>query len=66
MWIYISGDFKLSDHSEIKFVNKNELLDYDLAPADIPLAEYIVKNCSTPCGSKAELCCVFIYWQLCD
>lgn len=41
---YISGDFKLSDHSEIKFVNKNELLDYDLAPADIPLAEYIVKN----------------------
>ena len=41
---YISGDFKLSDHSEIKFVNKEELLDYDLAPADIPLAEYVINN----------------------
>ena len=38
---YISGEFKLHDHSEITWVNKNELLKYDLAPADIPLAKYI-------------------------
>lgn len=38
---YISGEFKLHDHSEYKWVNINELLNYDLAPADIPLAKYI-------------------------
>lgn len=41
---YISGEFKLIDHSEIAWVDKNELMDYDLAPADIPLAEYINKR----------------------
>ena len=39
---YISGDFKLHDHSEYKWVSKDELLSYDLAPADIPLAEYVI------------------------
>lgn len=38
---YISGDFKLHDHSEYKWVSKEEIMDYDLAPADIPLANYI-------------------------
>jgi len=38
---YISGEFHLHDHSEYKFVNKEEILKYDLCPADIPLAEYI-------------------------
>ena len=38
---YISGEFKLHDHSEYQWVNINELLNYDLAPADIPLAKYI-------------------------
>lgn len=41
---YISGEFKLHDHSEYKRVNINELLNYDLAPADIPLAKYIANN----------------------
>lgn len=41
---YISGEFKLHDHSEYKWVNINELLNYDLAPADIPLAKYIANN----------------------
>ena len=41
---YISGEFKLHDHSEYKWVNINELLNYDLALADIPLAKYIVNN----------------------
>ena len=40
---YVSGNFNLHDHSEYKWVNKEELLDYDLAPADIPLAEYVRK-----------------------
>lgn len=38
---YVSGEFNLHDHSEYKWVDKKELLSYDLAPADIPLAEYI-------------------------
>lgn len=38
---YISGEFKLHDHSEYKWVNINELLNYDLAPADILLAKYL-------------------------
>ncbi len=41
---YISGTFNLHDHSEYKFVNKNELLNYNLCEADIKLAEYIIKN----------------------
>lgn len=40
---YVSGDFNLHDHSEYKWVGKEELLEYDLAPADIPLAEYVKK-----------------------
>ena len=38
---HISGEFHLHDHSEYKFVNKDEILKYDLCPADIPLAEYV-------------------------
>ena len=38
---YISGDFNLHDHSEYIFVNKKEILKFDLCPADIPLAEYV-------------------------
>ena len=38
---YINGEFKLHDHSEYKWVYPEELLTYDLAPADIPLAEYV-------------------------
>ena len=38
---YVSGEYKLHDHSEILWVSKEELLAYDLAPADILLAEYV-------------------------
>lgn len=38
---YMSGDFHLHDHSEYKWVDKKDLLDYDLAPADIPLAKFV-------------------------
>ncbi len=40
---YISGEFKLHDHLEYKYVNKEDILNYELCPADISLAEY-VKN----------------------
>ena len=38
---YLSGEFHLHDHSEYKFVDKKEILKYDLCPADIPLAEFV-------------------------
>ena len=38
---YIKGEFKLHDHSEYKFVSKNEILDYDLCTADISLAKAV-------------------------
>ena len=41
---YISGEFKLHDHSEYKWVEVRHLLDYNLALADIPLAKYVVEN----------------------
>lgn len=41
---YIEGVFHLHDHSEYKFVTKEEILNYDLCPADIPLALYIKNN----------------------
>ena len=40
---YLSGEFHLHDHSEYKFVKKEDIIKYDLCPADIPLAKY-VKN----------------------
>lgn len=41
---YISGEFHLHDHSEYAWVEKDKLLEYDLAPADIPLAKYVKEN----------------------
>lgn len=40
---YISGKFHLHDHSECAFVDKDEIMTYDLCPADIPLAEFVKK-----------------------
>lgn len=41
---YIKGDFKLHAHSEYRFISKDEILNYDLCPADVPLAKYIKEN----------------------
>ena len=41
--IYLSGEFNLHDHSEYIFVEIKDLLKYDLAPADIPLAQYLIE-----------------------
>lgn len=40
---YVSGEFKLHDHYEYKYVDKSELLSYELCPADIPLAKYVME-----------------------
>lgn len=40
---YLRGEFKLHDHSDYAWVDIWKLLEYDLAPADIPLAKYIIK-----------------------
>lgn len=41
---HISGDICLHDHFEYKWVDIKDLTNYDLAPADIALAEYIKLN----------------------
>ena len=38
---YISGEIKLYDHSDYIWIEKEKILDLDLAPADIPLAKFI-------------------------
>ena len=39
---YMNDEFILMDHKQYKFVGLDEILDYDLAPADIPLAQYLI------------------------
>jgi addiction module RelB/DinJ family antitoxin len=41
---YISGEFDLSIHSEYKWVNIEELLDYDLCDADVILSKFLIKK----------------------
>ena len=41
---YVSGEFNLHDHSEYTWVNLNDILNYDLCPADIPLAKFVKEN----------------------
>lgn len=41
---YISGEYKLDIHSEYKWIDIEELLDYDLADADIILSKYLIKK----------------------
>lgn len=42
----IGGQIILSVHDKVNLVSFNDLLSYDLLPADIPIAEYIVKYLS--------------------
>ena len=41
---HMSGEFNLHDHSEYKFVDKADIINFDLCPADIPLAEFVKEN----------------------
>ena len=36
---YIDGEIKLSDHSDYKWVDKDEIFDYDLADLDLELVK---------------------------
>ena len=36
---YIDGKIKLNDHSDYKWVNKDEILDFDLADLDVELVK---------------------------
>lgn len=39
----ISGNIKLNEHEDIKWVNKNELRNFDFAPADEFIVQAILK-----------------------
>lgn len=41
---YLSGEFCLHDHFEYKWVEITKLIDFDLAPADVLLARYVMKE----------------------
>ncbi|MDM5225008.1 NUDIX domain-containing protein [Cytobacillus sp. NJ13] len=40
----VDGDFKLDVHEEVKFINVEELSDYDFLPADIPLVNKLISR----------------------
>ena len=40
---WLSGDFKLSVHSRIEWVTRQQLELYDFAPADIPIVERLME-----------------------
>ena len=41
---YVDGEFNSFIHSEYKWVNIADLLDYDLADADVILSKYLIKK----------------------
>lgn len=41
---HISGEFNLHHHSEYRFVDKADIINFDLCPADILLAEFVKEN----------------------
>lgn len=39
---YVSGDFVLNAHDEVRWVYPNDLMDYDFAKADLPFVERLI------------------------
>jgi len=39
---HLAGEFKLNDHDRIEWVKPEDLLNYDLSSADIPVVGYLV------------------------
>tara|TARA_B110000971_G_scaffold120352_1_gene123235 strand:- start:520 stop:912 length:393 start_codon:yes stop_codon:yes gene_type:complete len=39
-----SGDFKLTVHDKIEWIKIEEIKNYDFAPADIPINDYLIQN----------------------
>lgn len=44
---YCSGEFSLTDHAEVKWVARSELLQHDFADADIPIVKKLVESDET-------------------
>jgi len=42
--VVLSGIITPAEHEEIAFVNPAELLNYDLLPADVPIAKKVIKQ----------------------
>ncbi|WP_438423194.1 (deoxy)nucleoside triphosphate pyrophosphohydrolase [Aquimarina macrocephali] len=40
---FVSSSFKLTDHDRYEWIEPNDLLNWKLAPADIPIAEELIK-----------------------
>ncbi len=40
----LDHDFELTAHDEIRWVHISKILEYKLAPADIPIANHIIKG----------------------
>lgn len=41
---FIAGQLTLTDHDEVLWVDLNELLSYQLAPADVPVARKLINE----------------------
>jgi mutator protein MutT len=41
---HISGDYAIREHKRIRWVSPAQLLKLDLSPADIPIAEEVVRS----------------------
>ena len=41
---YLGGELSLSDHDRVEWVHPSRLMDYKLAPADIPIAQRLHKE----------------------
>lgn len=41
---YISGEFRLNAHDEIRWVSADELSNFDFAEADLPIVKKIIEN----------------------
>jgi len=41
---WVSGDFKLNDHSKIEWVELRQMRDYDFASADIPVIKMLASR----------------------
>jgi len=41
---YISGEFKLNAHDDIKWISASEFIEFDFAEADLPLIEKILAS----------------------
>ena len=48
-----SGELRLTVHDRAEWVPLDALLEYDLAPADIPIAKYLIESDSLDSGDRS-------------